>query len=178
MSDRMRRGIAVAVVLAVTVFVIAYLILLPRYGGGNTLNDTDPRDEWPLVAAAYLGVWLGAFVVWRQPRNPLGFLLMLEFGFVVYSPTVVTVDWLSSVLGLHPLVTLLAWTGNWTWVLAFVGIIFTILLFPDGAYLSGRWAWVGRMAVVVLGAQMLITMLAPGPLEAAPTIDNPFGVEA
>jgi signal transduction histidine kinase len=168
--------VAVLVMVAVTALIVAYFVLVASYDGPATLNDTDPGADWPLVIGSYISMLTGAFLVWMRPRNPLGFLLMLSVGFTTYTPLVVVVDRLAAVFGPTLWVRLLAWSGNWAWVLTFAGIVYMLLLFPEGKPLSHRWRWVGRAAGVVLAMILLATMFVPGPLEAAPKMDNPLGV--
>ena len=178
MSDRARRGTVVVMVVGVTALLGLYLALLPTIGPIAAASSSDPGQEWPVVLGSYLSFLVGAVVVYLKPRNPIGWLLMCDAGFSVYAPLVILVTWLRQFvddgnIGLR----LLAWSGNWIWILAFAGFIYTFLLFPAGRYLSSRWRRLGRFAAFVLAAQFLVTALVPY-VETAPDLVNPFGLAA
>ena len=118
---------------------------------------------WPLVNLAALGsAVMGALVISRYPRNPIG--------------------WLLSVVGVTTSVSLLAesysiwvvdeggpgsgWAGEAAGVIAAMlggpialsGLAVMFLLAPDGHFLSRRWRHVGALAV--LGLVLFIVGLA------------------
>ncbi len=66
--------------------------------------------------------------------------------------------------------------GNWIWVLGHAGVVFLLLLFPTGRPVSRRWRPVVWFAAAVIGALLFVTATLGGPLEAAPRLDNPFGL--
>lgn len=67
------------------------------------------------------------------------------------------------------------WLSSWIWVLAapLLGTL-GVLLFPDGRLPSPRWRVVYVLAVVMLAGLCLRLMFAPGGLDHAASIANPF----
>jgi hypothetical protein len=80
--------------------------------------------------------------------------------------------------GSLPAAAILGWINSWIWVgiVALVGI-FVPLWFPTGHFLSPRWRVAG--IATVAAAVFLGTALAlqDGPLNNAPFVENPFGVQ-
>jgi two-component system, NarL family, sensor kinase len=67
------------------------------------------------------------------------------------------------------------WLSSWIWVLSepLFGTL-GVLLFPDGRLPSRRWRSVFVLAVVMLAGLSLRLMFAPGGLDHAPGIANPY----
>ena len=106
----------------------------------------------PVWFSAPLGA-VGFVVAWRQPRNPLGWILLGVAAFGVLSEDAsfyAVADYRLGHGGL-PLgwVALLAQPG-WAPTIVLVGV--TVLLFPDGRPPSPRWRW-------VLWAYLAVAML-------------------
>ena len=116
---------------------------------------------------------MGALVAGRQPRNPIGWILLS--GGAAYTIGGLTITQTESEEGASAFVH---WLSNWVWM-AGIGPIatFGLLLFPDGHLPSPRWrpfAWFAAAAVVVTGA---VIAFKPGPFEDS-TVVNPLGVDA
>ncbi len=131
-----------------------------------------------IVASAF--TVLGAIVVSREPRNPIGWLLELmglSWAVLGISDEV----YLRVILpgGDEPgLAAYVVWCGNWVWLPAFVpAFTFLPLLFPTGRPLSGRWR--PLIWIAVLGATMGVVASAtkPGRLDGARAVVNPFGID-
>jgi hypothetical protein len=91
----------------------------------------------PLVFAV-----LGALILSRQPRNVIGWLLILPA-----LPSGIPVDsYLNSFTGpppVTPVPLLLAlWFNSWNWIILIFPLFFIPLLFPTGQPPSPRWRWV------------------------------------
>jgi signal transduction histidine kinase len=123
----------------------------------------------PIFAISFAIV--GALIVWRRPRNRIGWVccgigvlwgveefVLGFYSYAVYAP--------------HPPIPathLVAWLSRWIWILP-VNLTFFFLpfLFPDGRPVSPRWwplAWValGAMAISIAGATTGIAALSlPG----------------
>jgi hypothetical protein len=99
----------------------------------------------PMCAVAFL-------VTRRQPRNPIGWLLLVFATGVMLSGDAAEYDLLVYRLGYHlplgPVAVLLAFA----YIPAlFVALPPVLLLFPDGTVPSARWGWVLRSYLVVAG---------------------------
>jgi hypothetical protein len=121
---------------------------------------------------------VGAFVAYRVPANPIGWLLEvagMAAAIGIFGGTYVNFDHARSA-GL-PLTTLIAWLASWG-LLPAIGLlaIYVPLLFPTGRFLSTRWRTFGLLGLVGAAASFIAPAFVPGPLEAAPWIDNPVGI--
>jgi hypothetical protein len=144
-----------------------------------------PNDEGILVGLIVIA-WLGslgavgALVAARRPTNPIGWLLLTSALLIALSFLADAYASYSLQLehGPLPLDRFMAWVTLWVTVPGFGLFIFIFLLFPDGRLPSPRWRWLVRVAIVGLGALLLGLAIRPGPVDAVPTIDNPFGIQA
>lgn len=163
-------------------------ILLEILGPGAPGAQLDPiasSGGVPLVTiqavvSAAFGA-LGAIIASRQPRNPVGWLLIvIGAGFVsigigneLYLQVVLPTGNVSGVAA-HVL-----WATNWAWIPAMVPA-FTLLplLFPTGRLLSPRWRAI--VWIVVVGAALAAAGSAfqAGPLSGATAVINPLGIDS
>jgi hypothetical protein len=151
--------------------VVVWLGELTRAAGRPDLVQLTLRDTLPFLLASVSAATVGAVLVSRRPRHPVGWLL-LGLGLSMIALGAVN-DYASYVLlaGGGPLpgarwAALLADTG---WILwpGFIGFI--LLLTPTGSPPSRRWRWWMWLAA----AAPLTYMLAEA-LESTP-LDPPFG---
>ncbi len=80
--------------------------------------------------------------------------------------------------GSLPWIELVAWVGEWIWVVSVVlSIGYAVLLFPDGRLPSRRWRPVAGL--LLLGSALFVGVIstAPGRLRNVPQVENPFGVQ-
>ena len=125
-----------------------------------------------------LSAGIGGLVAARRPDSPIGWLLLITpifFGLIVFSEEL---GWY--LLRADRAVTSRAaiWlaVGNWAWIPAITPMfIFLPLLFPTGRPLSPRWRRFTWGAVLVTVAFVVSELLAPGPIESYPAVDNPIG---
>jgi hypothetical protein len=123
----------------------------------------------------------GALVANRQPRNPIGWLLLgtgTAAGLATLGPAIA--DRGLEAGGTPSLGTRLAADyASASWIpMMLPGLTFLLLLFPDGRLLSPRWrkvAWAAGFGIV---GGLASTMVTPGRLEDYPELTNPLGVEA
>ena len=120
---------------------------------------------------------LGALIVSRQARNPIGWTF-LAVGFLLGLSNVADA-YATHASGSLPGARVTAWFANLAegpW--AFGIFVFVFLLFPDGHLLSPRWrpaAWAAATAIVLLA---LGDAMLPGPLRSYPSVRNPLGIGA
>ena len=136
-----------------------------------------------LTASLAAFVLCGALIVSRQPRNGVGWLLMIP-GLVVPVSTLAT-NWLGSLDPAPQQVTpglwLLVWALAWSWVLLIFPILHLLLIFPDGHLLSARWRWAVALEAVLVGTMMVLSALGSevGIVvddQVAWSLPNPIGV--
>jgi hypothetical protein len=177
-----------AVVAALTTVLAVGCVLSEILGPGPATTSADPDASagGPLLVgiqasmAAAFAV-LGAVVVSRQPRNPVGWLLVC-IGFFFVTIGVCNELYLQVALnaeggpdGLGPMI----WPGNWAWVFAMVpAVTFLPLLFPTGRPVTPRWRKVGWLAAAGIAGSFVRSAFDAGPLDGADAVDNPFGVRS
>jgi hypothetical protein len=167
---------ALVMVLAVALLVFSFL------------NRSTPGSNGPLFSLIALipGIatpTVGALVVARQPRNPIGWLFCA-------AGLALPVSGVSQAYGLYTLGTnpgslpggdVAAWVSVWAFLPALVllGPLF-FLLFPDGHPLSRRWRPFVWLALFGMAGAVLGQWFHPGPLNTAPfdKVVNPFGISA
>ena len=110
---------------------------------------------------------VGALVASRQPRNPIGWILLgASFAF--------TLGGLSE----EAESTLPAWVATWVWIAGMGPVVtFGLLLFPDGRLPSRRWRPLAWLAAAANALFVLGIALEPGRFENT-TIENPVGLDA
>ncbi len=161
---------------AVTVsFVVAALVLglasrVPLYENWVTATIITPTFAT-----------LGALVVSRRPENAIGWIFLavsVAFGVQFFSGQYATVALAPNGPTL-PGGEIAAWLSGLTQAMAvFGGFLFLVLLFPTGRLLSPRWRILAWAAGLSVAASLVYLALAPGPIEAFPSVRNPFGIEA
>jgi hypothetical protein len=127
---------------------------------------------------AFPGV--GALIASRQPRNPVGWILIADG--LLWTTTDMLDNY--SVYGMAspgsvPFPLGAAGINNWLWVPQ-VGLLatFVFLLFPDGRLPSRRWRPLAWLCGVVIVSVSVGVMLSPGSLDTLKGMRNPFGLEA
>ena len=110
----------------------------------------------PIAAVSLVGSLLafivsGALIVSRQPRNIVGWLLMIP-GLALPASTLAT-NWLGSMpppTQVTPPIWLVIWALSWSWILLIFPIFHLLLTFPDGRLLSPRWRWAVALEVAMV----------------------------
>lgn len=125
------------------------------------------------------GIWplLGAFVVRGQPRNPVGWLLIVPAAIGPY--LLCGLYGSASALdpqGPYPLGSFGAWVGAWGFCVYFFVVPLLLLLFPDGRLPSPRWRPIAWVLVGLATAATVGAMLRPGRIDASEHVDNPLGI--
>ncbi len=147
--------------------------LLPGTAGPNS-----PALAFALftgITAVYGGV--GAFVIGREPRNAVGWILWLT-GLLVGLNLAATAyaDWsVSTFAAALPGAEAAAWIAQWAFSPPLVmALLLLPLLFPDGRPPSARWRWVVVLSLLIAVLSATPSMLAPGPLGSS-GFQNPTG---
>ena len=133
------------------------------------------------LAAPVVFAIVAALIVSRQPRNTIGWVLMVPVGlYVVGGPIGSYIERLapSSPAPTVPLLLML-WFNNWSWLLLIFPLLFIPLLFPNGRPPTPRWRWVGVAAIVWATLFVLMATLAQqisAGTKPDLVFDNPIGV--
>ncbi len=157
-DERLRRaatGLAVASI-AATLVGIALTIAASTF---------DLATGPSLIVAGVVYAAIGARIVRRQPRNPVGWLL-LGSG-LSFAITLVLDDYASLAVATDPSLfaaSFAAWLGAWTWIPgAAMFLVFVPLVFPDGRVLSRRWWWFAVVVAVMVTLDTLAHAAAGWP---------------
>jgi hypothetical protein len=178
-----RSGISRAAALAWTSLLtyvgltIATLLLEIRFVGAVTVVDL-----WVVIALA-ASSFVGALIVGKHPRHPIGWMfsaapLFFAASFIARQYAIMA---LVVAPGTLPFGQAMAWFGFWLEIPAIaVFILFLPLFFPDGHLPSARWRPVASGAAAAVAVTVLITMVAPDTYAGAgyPSIRNPIGLDA
>jgi len=142
-------------------------------------------DDINLVVIVLIGMFafalFGGLIAFHRPRNPIGWLFCgAAVALALRAATGAYASWALAVPEQElPGWLTLAWATNWLWPPA-IGVLGTFLplLFPTGRLVSPRWRIVAWLSGLVLAANVVGIMFAPGPLEDYPELANPFAAPA
>ena len=141
-------GILVLMLLVVSVVLSALVHQLSVLGTG------------PIVPVVLIYAGVGVVVARRQPRNPIGWILLISIALLLFSAAVGSYAALYYRLGHHGLpLASAAVVLQPSWVPALLLFPVVILLFPDGR-LTRRWRWV-LWAYAALGAGAMVGLFWP-----------------
>jgi signal transduction histidine kinase len=126
---------------------------------------------------------LGGLVAARQPRNPIGWLMLAIATSVGLSGAAFFVAKHALISGASATgwVPWEAWLGLQVSNVGIAALALIFLLFPTGEPLNDRWRWVVRIAVVLSTAYAIGSLLDDAPLQVLSrfsTVRNPVGVPA
>src|SRR5258706_5726986 len=175
MTERRVAGLAWALLALTVTLALAGPVVVVRLAG--SFGSLGARLVGGLASIVFCLV--GGVIVSRQPRNTIGWLLLVVGTSFSFSTTVLD-NWsqaLPATAALTPLMFLLLWVSSWTWWLLVGPLLLIPLLFPAGRLLSPRWRWVivllglsfGAFAV---GATFSATITLPNATQPVP---NPVG---
>jgi hypothetical protein len=150
--------------------------LLNQDGSMNVLqlaSDALISLATPLVFAV-----VAALILSRQPRNTIGWLLMVAVGaFVVGGPIESYIEHLAPSAPAPALPLLLAvWFSNWGWLLLIFPLLLILLLFPNGRPPTPRWRWVSVAAIAWATLFVLLATFSQKLTTPDRVFDNPIGV--
>jgi len=141
-SRRLRLASAAAVLAAGGVVVVLLAAGWPLSAMAHQLNVSNDGPDILVLAAAAVGM----VVAWRQPANPMGWILLTAMGCVAASDDASFYS--VADYRLHHGALPLGWVAvllQPTWAPAIVLLGLAILLFPDGRPPSPGWRWVLRV---------------------------------
>src|SRR5215211_632278 len=163
--------------------IISEVDLLSRGGSADMLYLAG--EALISLAAPAIFAVVAALIVSRQPRNTIGWVLMVPVGFfVVSAPLEIYIEHVAQETP-APTVPLLlvVWFNNWNWLLLIFPLLYIPLLFPNGRPPTPRWRWVGVAAIVWATLFVLIVTLSRqfraefrADTTPALVLDNPIGV--
>jgi hypothetical protein len=181
MKVRDDRRVETAVVATVTVLGIAAsaigLALLAASWEAPAPDSWGFRGFTIVFATAYGGV--GAILASRRPENRVGWILLaagtcsavqlLVEEYAIFGVVDRTVP--------LPGAAFAGWVESWIWLVGVVLIVvITLLLFPNGKFVSPRWRIVAWLAAADLVVGVAGLAFAAGPLNNAPFALNPYPV--
>jgi signal transduction histidine kinase len=179
--DRRAGRLAWAIELFSLVLVIPSLVLLAL--DWQTLGSPFTAQSPVLLGALIVGI-LGVLIAARQPRNPIGWLLLAiaVAGAISLLAYFVAIRGLLSGASPRSWVAWTAWVFTNTGTLIVILLVFVILLFPNGRLLPGpRWRWTAWAMFVVAVEAVASSMIALTPIQLSPRLPsllNPLAVPA
>jgi signal transduction histidine kinase len=136
-----------------------------------------------ILTMVVIGIWplIGALIVNRHPRHPVGWLLFAAFPLAALD--IFAVGYAAYLTGpLAGVQTVPAPVRIWlTWsAQPFVLVAFTFLnlLFPTGQFITPRWRGVAWLCALTLPVCLALALVEPGPLVLLPGRVNTFAVAA
>ncbi len=173
-----RRASDVAVVVGCMLIAVGLVIDLVTIAQGDTTADVVSNLALAPVSASL--ALLALAIVRQRPHNPIGPIFA---GLVLNAGVIVLVDSYAALVA-HPSVgsrphdDVAAWIADFAWV-PFTTVLLCALplRFPEGEFLSARWPWAERFAVLQVAVLTLGLAFAPGKLNSYP-IDNPHAAGA
>ncbi len=184
-SDKALRRLAWAVwwFLVAMMVVALPLSFLDQEVAAESWGSGGNVGEFVFAGVVMVFPLVGLLILRRQPRNPVGWLLMavgLTWGVGALADNYAAYGLLVNP-GSVPAPDIVAALNEGSWV-PWIGSMgtFLILLYPDGHLPSPRWrpvAWLSAVTILVLTAAVVFL---PGQLEESPvpTLQNPLGSEA
>jgi hypothetical protein len=184
MSNRVTSWVAWSLAsLGVASFVLAvilHIVTLPVRAPGSWGTGGISTPVWAILPF-FPFLIVGALIAARRPKNPIGWL-SLAVGILWMLNNIASSYMLIGLRVADPgsvpypvaVGSLAGWLGP---TAALLFGTFPILLFPDGRLPSSRWRPVAWFCGLVIASTIVLTTLAPGPLEELRSVNNPFGLE-
>jgi len=129
---------------------------------------------------------VGALILWRQPRNNIGWLLSTTAVGAVLGTFAQQYAVYGNLTPAGPplLVGLATWLASWVWGVTLGSLLLLTFLFPNGRPVSPRWTPVVAICVGFIGINTAVSALSPSTAFALswrgfhPELRNPLGLEA
>ncbi len=141
-------------IFGLTQILLALGVSLQILGGGRQVL----RQGMFLVLVGLVFPAVGAFIVSRRPRHPIGWIYLC-FG-ATMSTAMFSISYadygLRKAPGSLPAPQLGAWLGTWLWIPGLILLAtFSFLVFPDGRLPSRRWRSVAWISAAALAASFV-----------------------
>ena len=175
-TGRGGRSRASAIAWSVVGLYVVLVILGFRYQ--SEFMDVALVDAWVFFAMLWFVV-IGALIVGRQGRHPIGWMFIitgLSFATSLFAQTYSIIALTAPSRGL-PAGEFVSWLGFWIEMPGVAVLaLFLPLLFPDGRLPSRRWRPVAWAAGVLVVVAVVLAMFEPGSLPGFALVRNPLGV--
>ena len=150
-----------------------------NYSTSTTVNTSiDVVGDFLFLLFALMCAVIGSLIISRQPRNTIGWLLVVyPFGFSLLFPFQLILPLPGADLSQISTLSLLAvWVTGWDWWLVLGPVLLIPLLFPSGRLLSPRWRWaiaglIFEFAIFIY----LATFVSTFNVSDSATLQNPIG---
>jgi hypothetical protein len=168
--------------LLICLVVVTYGAGLLRKAGSTNVVQLVGETLVDLVAPVVFAT-VAALILSRQPRNTIGWVLMVPVGlYAVGAPLENHVEYVAPT---SPAPTgqllLVVWFNNWAWLLLIFPLLHVPLLFPSGRPPTPRWRWVSVAAISWATLFVLLVTLSRQVSSGTTpdlVLDNPIGVLA
>jgi hypothetical protein len=163
---------------AISLLTFLSLITLPVNREANRPLLSIAGDlAWVLVPAAF--AFIAALILARQPRNSIGWLLMLPA--IALASSNIFQNFIggftAAPIAPTPAFLLALWFYSWNWLLLMFPIFFIFLFFPTGQPASPRWRWAVGYILVVCALCFLVIAFSNSlsPQDGNWMVANPVG---
>ena len=134
-----------------------------------------------IISSLVIWIWgvIGAMIITRHPRLPIGWILsliplvqvldLLFFGTLAYDHLVYTGEFPGTN-------AMMFWMTGFSLPAMLPAGTLLLLLFPNGRFVSPTWRIVFWISTGALSVLLVLLPLAPGTVRLYPFVDNPFAV--
>jgi len=117
--------------------------------------------------------WVGYLIATRQPRNAVGWALLV-------AAVAIGVEGVAHEYALRPSGDatgrdLAIWIDAWTWAVGTVGLLIAFYRFPDGRPVGPAWRKVEWISITLVGSALFLSAFVPGPTLSS-GLPNPYGL--
>ena len=162
--------------LIIVTALVSWVFFLMSSLAENTIVNTVTGATTNLAFIAFGTT--GALVISRQPRNTVGWLMMLLGSLAFVWPFDIYVNNLAQPPTEPSALFLLGlWFWSWLWLWLIFPLLFILLFFPTGRLLSPRWRWVAFLGIALcLFFILFVTFGAEfGAQDGSWAVPNPIG---
>jgi hypothetical protein len=129
----------------------------------------------PMAVLSLASPTVGALIASRLPTNPIGWIFCsVGLLYAAQGFTMAYADYALLENRALPLEVYAAWFSSWIWFTQPLGLVFLMLLFPDGRLASRRWRVVAWVALCGTALAALGDAVIPEYWSYHPHVLNPF----